>query len=228
MRTVCVALVVVLVATGCSADLPPPASPPPTLPEGMMLPEGGQAGLGRVGLSSDVPARVERLARLEGVRQSGAVATLLCQETPCEVTLPYGDYDLRFTSVTDSGRTSTAVLGVHEPSVVLRHAIGQRRGSNVIGPVIMALGAATLIGAAIVAAAVQPPPANPSNGPSGGPPNGSNNPAPYIALGGVGALGLGLLVTALAPSTHQSGATTQWSAASVSGAPLGGSFVLRF
>jgi hypothetical protein len=129
--------------------------------------------------------------------------------------------------VTDAGRTSTAVLDVHEPSVVLRHALGQRRGGNVIGPVVMVLGAVTLIGAAIAAAALQSAPADPSNGPSGAPPNGSNNPAPYIALGGLGTLGLGILITALAPSTHQSGASTQWSSASASGPPLG-TFALRF
>jgi len=166
MRRVSLALTVALVATGCSANLPPPASPPPTLPDGMRPPERGQAGLGlgRVGISTDLPARVDRLAHVEDARYGRVVTTLLCAETPCEVTLPYGDYELRFTSVADSGRTSTAVLSVHEETLVLRHALGQRHGSNAVGPVLVVLGAVTLIGAAIAAAALQAPPPNPSNG----------------------------------------------------------------
>jgi hypothetical protein len=222
------AVTVVGCVVGCAESLPPPERPEPTLPGGTTQPESGQPGVGRIAIATDVPARVERLAHAEGVRHVGVIATLLCRQTPCEVTLPYGDYEVRFTSLADPERTSQALLDVHGASAVLRHVLGRHQGSSAVGPVIIGLGAVTLIGGTIAAAALQSPPDNPSNGPSGAPPNGSNNPAPYIALAGLGVLGLGILITAFSPSTHQDGATTQWSPPALSGALSGGPFVLRF
>lgn len=96
-----------------------------------------------------------------------------------------------------------------------------------VGPIIMVLGALTLVGAVITAVALQTPPRNPSNGPSGPSPNG-NNPAPYIALGGVGVLGLGMLLTALPPPVRQDGATTQGAPPVASRPPVGGSVTFGF
>jgi hypothetical protein len=221
------ALSVAVTVLGCTNNLPPAATPEPTLPDGLALPESGQPGLGRIAIATDVPARVDRLAHAEDIRHVGVIATLLCQQTPCEVTLPYGDYELRFTSVDDPGRTSRALLAVHGETGALRHVLGRNQGSSVIGPVVIGAGALALIGAIIAGVALQSPPDNPSNGPSGGPPNGSNNPAPYIALGGLGVLGVGILLTALSPSTHQDGATTQWSPP-VAVVPAPGGFAVHF
>jgi hypothetical protein len=118
------------------------------------------------------------------------------------------------------------VLKVHEETVFLRHVLGQDRRSSV-GPIVLVLGAATLLGAAIAAVALQSPPANPSNGPSGPSPD-ANNPAPYIGLAGLGVLGLGIVLTAVPPSVHQDGATTFWSPSVGPESSLGGSFGFRF
>jgi hypothetical protein len=229
MRALSVAMALALAATGCVETLAPPASPEPTLSGDVPPPGRGPEGFGRVTLSTDVPARVERLARIDGVRHTGVSATLLCARTPCEVTLPYGDYDLRFTSTAGSERSSGAVLSVHDTTVVLRHVLGQERsGGSAIGPVLLALGAATLVGAVVAAVALQQPPSNPSNGPSGPPPTGSSNPAPYLALGGVGILGAGAFFLAMPPTVHQDGATTQWSPPVASAPAIGGSVGVRF
>jgi hypothetical protein len=231
MRAHALGAIVAVTAMGCAQSIPPPEAPEATLPEGMAQPESGQPGFGRIAIVTDVPARVDRLERAEGARTGGFITSLLCDETPCEVTLPYGDYEIRFTSTADSQRTSQALLDVHEGSIVLRHVLGQKHGASAIGPAIIVLGLGALVGAAITAVAVQSSPPNPSNGPSGASPD-ANDPAPYIALGGLGVVALGVLLTALPSSVHQDGATTQWSPSALpstaSGHVVGGSLALHF
>ena len=213
---------------GCTRTLPPPESPERRPPDALASQEGGTPGVGWVAISTDVPARVERLAPVDGVTSRGVVATVLCEETPCDVPLPYGDYELRFTSLSNAERTSRSLVGVHGESVIVRHVFGQDRASGSIGPIIMIAGVVTLVAATVVAVALQPSPSNPSNGPSGAPPDGSSNPAPFIALGGFGVFGLGMLLTALSPSAPPNGATTYGAAQLGGQSSAAGSLGVRF
>src|SRR5438045_3226945 len=103
--------------------VPPPAVPDQSLPPvAGPLPEPG-GGMARVVVSTDVPARVERitamteqLERHVGTRDVPSIS-LLCEATPCAVTLPYGDYELVFTGFPDSSRTRSATLHVQTETV---------------------------------------------------------------------------------------------------------------
>jgi hypothetical protein len=194
-----------LATSGCAGSVAPPASPPSESFEDVEPPAPAQSGFGRVAIASDVSARVERLDPIEGPR-SGTLLTLLCEQTPCEVTLPYGDYRLRFTAAHHPDRASTALLTVHDPSLILRHELGRERSASRVGPVLIGLGAAALVASAVTFFVSQSAPANPSNGPSGPSPD-ANDPAPYIALGGFAVLAVGAIVTAVASSDHSGGAS---------------------
>ena len=81
----------------------------------------------RIIIATDVPAKVERVNEHPGGGAYGAPDPddVLCAETPCIVTLPRGDYSLRFRGLTDDERTSTALLEVRNGTQVLNHTLGQ-------------------------------------------------------------------------------------------------------
>jgi hypothetical protein len=167
------------------------------------LPEAG-GGMARVVISTDVPARVERIASV-AERNSRRFDTsefssraVLCDPTPCVVTLPYGDYELTFQGVSDPGREGTAKLHVRTDTVVLKHALGQRRfargqatgyGIALVGTVLLAVAAA---------AATRPDARSNSSTIEG------------LAIAGAGGLALGGVILVASPTTKQEGSTSQW------------------
>jgi hypothetical protein len=219
------ALAVILVITqACSPvqTLPPPAAPDRSLPrlEAPLPPAGG--GLARVIVSTDVPARVERVLAITEMpmRRYGTTDVpslgVLCESTPCVVTLPYGDYELNFTSLQDPARVSSTTLRVQGDPVVLKHALGQERHASgqAIGATLMVTGALLLGGMLALAAR---------------PHSSSSNDAALRGLGIAGATGIGIggLVMMASPTVRQEGSTSQFSpekAAPVIGMSLGTKF----
>jgi len=188
------------------------------MPEVGALPDGG-GGMARVVLATDVPSRVERVthrvARID--RETAPVSTLggeglLCAETPCVVTLPYGDHELVFKGTRDHERGSSTMLAVRRPTVVLNHTLGRvhvPRGQTVGW--ILALSGGLLLGVGLGLAA------NDQNRRGVFEPTASS-----LALAGLGTITLGGIVSLIFPSTKQEGASTQWSPPGSSAAAAGG------
>jgi len=171
--------------------LPPPEPPPRELPpQEEPLPTESD-GLSRVIITSNVPARVERVRHGK---------ELLCAETPCTVTLPYGDYELVFTGRSDHQRTSTALVSVRRPSTVVNHALGQERGNplRVVGALVFVTGLAM-----VVVAAAMAEDANEKN-------ERTPKEAAPVAMAGFGSVLFGGLIIGLTPTKIQEGSTTQW------------------
>src|SRR5260370_16506950 len=152
--------------------------PPPTVPDQSLppvagpLPEPG-GGMARVVVSTDVPARVERITAMTeqlerhiGTRDVPSIV-LLCEATPCAVTLPYGDYELVFTGIADPGRTSSATLHVRAETVVMKHTLGQvRHASGQAAGAVLVITGIILLGVAGGLATSQTLP-RPSSSPAG-------------------------------------------------------------
>src|SRR6476469_1903905 len=96
---------------GCTTRiLPPPEAPARELPSSELdAPDEGDGAMARVVITTDVPARVEMRHGGTYAARDGRVTLdqMLCIETPCTVTLPYGDHELHFRGVRDHGRSST-------------------------------------------------------------------------------------------------------------------------
>lgn len=76
-------------------------------------------------ISTDVPASV--------VEFVGGPPGLRCAETPCALTMTYGDHELAFAGLEDKTRQSTAVLHVAHAAVVMNHRLGQEKGNPAQG-----------------------------------------------------------------------------------------------
>src|SRR5262249_27221188 len=126
-------VIATLALAGCATTryLPPPPDPLATMPSLPEPPPEGTGGLAPVVISTDIPATVERVVaytpRLERHRGPPFVpsTTIACSQTPCVLTLPYGDYELWFSGIDDHERSSTTVLHVQSNTVVLNHTLGQ-------------------------------------------------------------------------------------------------------
>lgn len=201
-----IALLLLLSQAACVTQrVPPPRAPDPSMPDVGVLPDGG-GGMARVVIATDVPSRVERvthhLARLDQQTAPLSViggAGLLCEETPCAVTLPYGDYELVFTGKKDHERGSTTTLVVRRPTVILNHTLGREHTPAGQGLAwLLATTGAVFLGVALGIAADQSAL------------RATGSTAPGLALGGVGLMSLGGIVSLASPSTKQEGASTQW------------------
>jgi hypothetical protein len=134
----------IIAVMGC-AHVSPPALPDQP-PVGEPLARSTVAGLGRVRV--DVvgkPARVELVEGrdyAEGTQPAvaanfnGGVETTwgervrpACDKTPCDLELPYGTYELRYTQ---GNRTDTGFVSVDPAPSVAVHAIGERRRDSTV------------------------------------------------------------------------------------------------
>jgi hypothetical protein len=156
--------------------------------------------MARVLISSDAPARVTRvltLAGAVGVRSMrGNVEELLCETTPCAVTLPYGDHELRLVATGDPRRAGTLVAHVHESTVVINNTLPRHNDPNghAAGVALVLVGLLTAGSAAAAA-----PRAN-TDAFVGG-----------VAGVGVAAVLAGFVLMGAYPRTVQPGASREWS-----------------
>lgn len=184
-----------LSSVACVRQLPPPPPPALHVPEGAVT-EDTASGFSRLTISTDVPARVERIAGVPSHR--GPMRELLCSETPCTVTLPYGDHELEFEGLKDGGRRSSTVVRLATPNEVLEHTLGTQRSSagQVLGFMLITAGLATIITVGALAS---------SDRRAGSP----DDSALQIGAGiGAGGLVLGGALMAASPGTRQDGATS--------------------
>jgi hypothetical protein len=184
--------------------VPPPAPPQASYPSEITVPEvSAESGLARVVISTDVPARVERLEHIIVSYRSGTSRVLLCDPTPCAVTLPYGDHELVFTAKADAERTSSATIHAREQTVVVNHALGQLHHSSGEGTgVALLLTGLLIVGIAGGVAAAE--------NKNGGMSTDAKQVVGVLALAGLGSLAVGGIVLAASPTTIQEGATRQW------------------
>ncbi len=192
------------------------------MPDVGELPPGG-GGYARVVIGTDVPARLEHITHRvhlrhnqEGAASFSAGEGLLCVETPCAITLPYGDYELVFRGTRDRERVSTATLVVRRETVVLNHTLG--RVHTPAGQTLAYVLAGT--GLAVVAVAVGIAEENTKQGRTT-----QDSTVPTVAATGIGMMVLGGFVGMASAGTRQEGSSTQWSPRGpVAGASVG----LRF
>src|SRR5262249_54542583 len=145
------ALVTTLSTSACAwtRNIPPPPAPAPTMPELEGAPPQPGNGLASVVISTDVPASVVELV--------GGAAQLRCAETPCALTLPYGDHELGFAALQDRSRQSTGILHVAHTAVVMNHVLGRDKENpgQGFGELLMFIGAITVGVAAGIAQSEQ-------------------------------------------------------------------------
>lgn len=172
---------------------------------GDLPPPGG--GMARIIVSTDVPARVERIAshRAWTPEASAHVSPevgegLLCEETPCVVTLPYGDHELVFKGTRDSERVGSATLKVRSETIVINHTLGRvhHPGGQAVGWGI------TLVGAVCLGVALGMAETSEKNHTEL-----SSSVAP-LAMAGLGTMLFGGVIGLASPTTRQDGASTMW------------------
>jgi hypothetical protein len=190
-------LLFALPLVGCTYQrLPPPEPPARDLPPQEEALPTESSGLSRIIITTDVPARVERYTH--GYRPFMRVP--LCSQTPCTVSLPYGEYELFFEGLTEKTRLSTAHVRIQRATTIVNHALGQTRHDPArgLGAFVVAGGIIALAAAAALAAHA----------------NKMGDPRPpevtQLVAGGVGAIVIGGIVIGVSPTKVQEGATTQW------------------
>jgi hypothetical protein len=186
---------------GCVSTLPAPPAPPQALPDVAGASSVVTTGETRVIIATDVPARVEQ-----------AGGRTLCPRTPCAVSLPEGDYELRFRGIHDEGRASVSAVGVRGRALAVNHTLGQDRSSagQIAGPVLMTVGGVLLVLASfVVVSAVadsdrQIPQSETRK---------KGDTAEAMALLGLGSLVGGGIFWGATPEVRQPGSTTTWAPA---------------
>jgi hypothetical protein len=205
--------------TGCMASIDRPPPPPRVMPPLEAVPPEPESGLARVLFETDVPARITRVSTGHvgsGLRARGAsIEELLCERTPCAVTLPYGDHALSFTGLTEGGRRSTATIRVERATEIVNHTVGRQHANpgTIVGALVGITGA-VILGVGLGLAKQQSDHHRPTSA-----------AAANLALAGLGGIVGGGLLMGLFPGTHQEGSTTQWSTPVRA---VGGSFGVRF
>ncbi len=192
------------------------------MPEIGELPAAG-GGLARIIIGTDVPARVERIthrsthlkAEPHEPSLSGGEA-LLCTETPCVITLPYGDHELVFRGTSDAERVSHTTLVVRRDTVVLNHNLG--RVHRPAGQSVAWALAVTGVAIASVALGLAEGQAKTGR-------DATDATIPALAGVGAGTILLGGVVGLASSGTTQAGSSTQWSPR---GPAAGASLTLRF
>jgi hypothetical protein len=197
-------------------SVPPPASmpavdtPPPTT-------EG--SGLATVIIGANVPARVERITHGTAGRRGLVLQELLCVETPCTVTLPYGDHELYFSPRGGSSRAGSVVVSVKNATEVVNHRLGEVSDTHgqALGGFVLVLGLTALVAGGVLTV-------RENRGHSTG------APAAPVLLGGLAGTIGGIVIISASPGTVQESATTQWSPApgTEPGRTFGGSLGFRF
>jgi hypothetical protein len=187
-------------------EVAPPPVPERTMPAVPNASGEVRAGMARVAIATDVPARV-RLRDADGRElprdtvQGAAPWGRLCTETPCAVTLPRGRYQLNFWAVYDGGRSSSASVTFAHDSEVVNHALGQERvgAGQPIGAGLIVVGTALLAWAALSVVV------------KGGNDNHDVAPEKGMAVGALGGIVVGGVLLGVSATTRQPGSTTQWS-----------------
>jgi hypothetical protein len=196
----------------------PAATPMPEMPTLDAPPPVAEGGMATVIIDTNVPARVERVMHGTAVRRAMDLRDLLCVETPCTVTLPYGDHELYFSSTHENARPGTVIVSVKHATEVVNHALAVRHYNygQTIGALVLALG----VGAALVGGAFA----------RGGNGDASKAAAPAIVFGGIATAIGGLVIIGLTPGTIEESATTQWTPvpAPETAKTVGGSLGFRF
>jgi len=207
------ALAALALASGCGVKhLEPPNAPPREVPKDLDLPtEPPAQGTGRLVIDAHGDkARVVEITGATTATAGNAFATVVgvrpvCT-TPCVVDLPYGSHPLVFHSTTDEERMSEVDVNVGPRSKVVRHTLGERKGSGAV----RALGAVTMtlgITAVVVGAIFWGTGALRSN---------NQDSRDVIGVGqlitGLGAAGVGVSIPLfmLDRPTERPGATTEW------------------
>jgi hypothetical protein len=197
-------------SVGCAPEvLAPPPPPAPRMPTlDVEPPPEAEGGMSRVVIDTDVPARVERLVATGQFphrfhTHEVPLPGLLCAETPCVATMPYGDYELHFSALTDRERSSSVLLRVRHATEVVNHTLGTHHTppGKEIGAMFVATGLITLL----VSVALVPMTDSKTHS------NVSSETPAIVAAAGAGQLVLGGFVMAAARGTTQDGSTTQWS-----------------
>lgn len=218
------ALLACFTTTACTRLVDPPPRPPATMPALEPEPPEPESGLARVLISTDVPARVVRVSSgvisSVGLRsRSLTLSDLLCDTTPCAVTLPYGDHEIELRGLRDGTRHSKTTVHVRRPTEIVNHTLGKStlNPGQALGGFV-ALTSAVVLGVGLGLAAGAEARHQSAEGPRD------------VAVGGlVGVVG-GLVIMGMFPSTRQEGSTTQWSPerAPAGGRTIGGSWGFRF
>ena len=195
----------------------------PVMPERAMhaiaIPDvAADSGLARVIITTDLPASVFTVSTVLTRRGPRTARTLVCSETPCVLTLPYGDHELELTALDVLERNSTVIAHVNASTVVLNHTLGRVHapGGQAAGITLVVLG---VLGLAVGLGAA----ASESKS-SGTSTDGTT--AAAVGLVGFGVIALGAALAAANPTVEQPGTTREWSPAPARVA--GGSFGLRF
>jgi len=212
------AMVAVILTASCGRTLPPPAAPEHVAPTNFIsVPP--LSGMGQVVLDSpDGPANVvEVLSRstASAYAPNGATAfasaetTRAVCTTPCEVNLPYGSHELRFTLLTDVFRESTANIVAGERPTVARHAVGRREETSTA--YFFAMTGLGVGGLAVLYGA--PFSLVPSLYPTDGNGNPTSSPSSLALAGLIGGAALAvvsIVVMLISQPESQNGSTSQW------------------
>lgn len=202
-----VGLLVLVATAGCgTVQIKPPPAPPPQLPTGVELgkndPRPEPTDASRVYVTTDVPAHVLLASGGTVVTRNGEsiyvpTGTVLCESTPCVLTVPFGDYELAFIGSDDRDRESVIAVHAEHTTEVVNHRLGRHKASvaKPIGLVAMAAG--------VVALGI-------TLGITEGKPTESSTALRTIGLGSVASIAFGGALFFASPTYHQEGSTTQW------------------
>lgn len=186
-----------LTLVGCAVPMAPPPAPAARMPRLSHAPPEPGEGMARVFFDTDTPAKVEQVT---GQGRRHTEWALLCERTPCAVTLPYGDHEVRFTGLAArEDRSSAIVVHVRRATEVVNHTLGERRAGvgSALGAGLAVVGGISLgvaIGLARGRASAD-----------------TLEVARGAALFGLGSLGVGAFFAIGDPVRYHEGATTQWS-----------------
>jgi hypothetical protein len=206
MRLIHVMVTALVAPSGCGVTQLPPPSPPAQLLSAAVLPaEPPPPGETTVVIDSDAPAGVaEVTGTVVGVARGGAMVAEelrpVCLATPCAVHLPRGPHTLEFASP-DGTRGGHGVVEVGPDPSAYRYALGNtrpsRRTRDIVGIVASVGGlVAETVGVGLLEQDSKTTGVDAA-------------PAAALAIGGVGAMVVALVLVATGHTT-QNGAGTQW------------------
>jgi hypothetical protein len=190
---------VALPACGNVRHIAPPALPEAALPNIAVPPPSNDASSTVVVITTDVPARVVRTSAYSGRSgrhfESGTVEELVCEQTPCTASLPYGDHELRFTALYDRERFDDTTIHVQDPRVVLNHTLGRSHSPSWrgVGTALVLTGLATML----------------AGGAAGKGTHDGTMSAALVTAGALTTVG-GTAILAGFPSIEQPGSTREW------------------
>lgn len=217
-------LIPLLTLSACSVrQFPPPATPPAVLSQAMPPAPPPVPGAGQVALEvQDGPAEVsEVVGSYQVVTVSrygmsvtpGEISNTLCT-TPCVANLANGRHDLRFRSLVDPERTSTATLVVSPQPTGYRHALGleRPRSGARLGGWLLTITGAMLLPLGIVGASIN------TSTTSGADNTGFGPGSIALTVSGVVGLAAGIALLLAYPPEFQRGSGVQFTLPPAAGA----------